>query len=259
MNDEITLSEPEEDEQVESTENEATDQAVETDEEVSESSTDNNGEEVDTTANEPKKSGVQERIDELTAKRYQAEREAEYLREQLAKVQKPEQPQQKPQNTQPPQLDQYEDYDSYIVAKAKYELKQEQAEQMQAYREQQRKEQYDETVRKFSTRSNEARTKYSDYDQVIQKAYVPPNSAMEQAILLSEKGADVAYYLGKHPDEAQRIAQMPAMQAVMEMARVEMKLSQPRKQTNAQAPINPINTGKTVLETEEGPPGATYE
>ncbi len=51
------------------------------------------------------------------------------------------------------------------------------------------------------------------------------NPAMGLYILDSEKGPEVAYWLGKNPEEASRIAKLPDVRAAREMAFIEAKLN----------------------------------
>lgn len=158
-----------------------------------------------------------------------------------------------------PTIDQYEDYDKFIVAKAKYEIEQEQQQKAQVYREQQRRMKYQESLQTFHQRADSVREKHKDYDEVLQRAYIPEGSAIEQAILSSDKGPDIAYYLGNNPAEAQRIASLNPVQAVFELAEIKAKISAPPKPSNAPDPIPPIDHGKTVVEVEDGPEGAVFE
>lgn len=62
----------------------------------------------------------------------------------------------------------------------------------------------------WDTRRLEANKKYSDFDTVTQNPdlQIPSGSPMAYAILTRDDGAEIAYYLGKHPEEAAEIAGM---------------------------------------------------
>lgn len=198
----------------------------------------------DTTAETPKKSrGVQKRIDELTANWRQEQREKEQLLAMLQQMQqqKPE-PEPAPQfDPNEPRLDQFEDYDKYVVALAKYEIRKEQeaetSKQKAQAAEQQRRQQEAEFVQKLT----DARIKYHDFDYVALDPTVPYSDAMTELVLESEQGADVAYYLGRHKDEALRIAQLDPIKAAREIGKLEVKLSLPQPKTVTKAP-NPAST-----------------
>lgn len=200
---------------------------------------------------------VQERFNELTAARRQAEREAEYWREQAKKGEPPEQA--KPVQQGEPSLDQFDDYDEYVVAKAEYRLEQKLKQQQQERQQMSAQQQHQEKVQSFQAKANEARTKYEDFDVVVYGSNAPMSQAMEQVILSDDMGPDIAYYLGENTQEAQRIASMNPYQAVMEMAAIKTKLAAPPKQSSAPEPISTIDTGTTATVEDDGPMGATYE
>jgi len=62
----------------------------------------------------------------------------------------------------------------------------------------------------WQERRESAAKKYEDFDEVTQNPDLPfvPGSPMAHAILNREDGAELAYYLGKHPEEANKIARM---------------------------------------------------
>lgn len=98
----------------------------------------------------------------------------------------------------------------------------------------------------FAEREEKAREKYPDYDQVARRNDLAINQTMAQIIKSSEKGAEMAYYLGSNPDEAYRIFQMSPVQQAMEMGKIEAKVSAGhsptpvRKASSAPDPINPV-------------------
>lgn len=69
------------------------------------------------------------------------------------------------------------------------------------------------------------------------------NIPMAQVIYNSEDGPDIAYYLGKNPDEAARISKLTPLQAVKELGRISARIaSQPAPATKP-APIKALKTG----------------
>ena len=211
------------------------------------------------TTEEPsaKHNRVQERFNELTAARRQAEREAEYWREQATKG-RPE-AQQKPVQQGEPTLDQFDDYDEFVVAKAEYRFEQKLRQQAQERQQMNQQQQFQEKVQRFQAKANEARAKYDDFDVVAFNPNVPISQAMEQVIISDDKGPDLAYYLGENITEAKRIASLDPYQAIMEMAAIKAKISAPPKQTSAPEPISTIDTGTTTSIDDDGPIGATFE
>jgi hypothetical protein len=75
-----------------------------------------------------------------------------------------------------------------------------------------------------------ARKRYSDFEAVTASAEAEKlqlTPAMQQAILESEYGADLAYWLGKRPEECRRIAALSALSplsAARELGRIEERI-----------------------------------
>jgi hypothetical protein len=60
----------------------------------------------------------------------------------------------------------------------------------------------------YVERVTAAKTKYEDFEQVAHSGAVPITGSMALMIKQSEHGPDVAYFLGKNPDQAKTIAEM---------------------------------------------------
>jgi len=202
----------------------------------------------DATAEQPRKvKGVQKRIDELTHNWRETERDRDYWRNMAMQMQsqpKPEAPEPQP-NIDPyePRIEQFDDYDEYLVAKAEYRIESKQREAQKAEREKQKQAAQQQQVADFQSKMSEARAKYTDFDRVAFDPNVPYSDAMTDLVLRSEKGADVAYYLGTHKDEALRIAQLDDRSAAYEIGRLEVRLSIPKPRTVTQAPEPPGSVG----------------
>lgn len=213
--------------------------AVETEESVP-SEQDAGAEPVETQP-EPKKSGVQERIDELVRQREEARRDAEYWRNMAPK------PPVQPVQVQPevfsdlpePSLDAFDTFEDWTKAhnrwSAKTELKRFQAEQKMA----------SEGERKASWLQT-GMGKYNDFRDVVHEN-LPISNDMVNVLLDSDKGHELAYYLGKNPGEAARIFNLPAHRQAYEMGKIEAKLAGPtqKTKTNAPVPTSPVG-GKEI-------------
>lgn len=107
----------------------------------------------------------------------------------------------------------------------------------------------------FRSRAQKAAVKIPDYHQVTSTTTIPITMRVAEAIKLSEIGPDVFYYLAKNPGEAYRLAAMNDTLAVVEIGKLEAKLSQtvaPAKPKTSQAPppVVPLAGGKTSVDTE---------
>jgi hypothetical protein len=186
---------------------------------------------------------AQRRIDELTRQKHDALREAEYWRAKAVGTQTPAPPTRQDREPQPESFDTQEDY---IRAAARWEATQIQREAAEAGAAAKAEAERGEVLNKFERQLVKARQVHEDFDDVISQPVFTP--AMQQAIFESELGAEVAYYLGTHEDEALRIAQLPPLRAVKEIAKLEIKLEAPaapvpKKVSAAPAPIVPLKGG----------------
>jgi hypothetical protein len=84
----------------------------------------------------------------------------------------------------------------------------------------------------------DARARMPDFDQVVNER-TPIHARAAPFIVESEKGADIAYWLGKNPDAARdlfnKFESAPA-QALVELGRIEARLSAPAAKTTSTAP-----------------------
>jgi hypothetical protein len=75
-----------------------------------------------------------------------------------------------------------------------------------------------------SLRVAQARKRYSDYDQVMDRAKgIPITPQINSAIIEGAHGPDVAYYLAMHPDEVSRITALQPSRQFVEMGKLEAK------------------------------------
>lgn len=214
-------------------------------------------------------SSVQERIDELTAARREAEREAAEergrraaLEERLAKLEKGEKPEEGEAKTRDPGEEpnpadyEYGKADSdYIVDMAEYR-------QEQKF---QQREQEAELAKEFQameqnwneqTSSEELATLYPDFDEKVNKGADRADwkLSLEGSILVrsSPVGAHVAYHLASNPAEAARIAELHPFEQALEIGRIEGRFMTPGTTSSpgtkqpqvSKAPPPPKNTAR---------------
>jgi len=170
------------------------------------------------------KQTAQERIDEVTRARRDAERRAEAAERELDEVRKripaPEAPKE-------PKASDYtygEEDAAYIHDKAKFEARQEYetAEQERAARE------HGERVEKtWDDRQVAFAADKPDFFDKVAANDLPISPPMAIAIKTSENGPAVAYHLATNPDEARRLAALDPIAQVREVGRLEAKLEQP--------------------------------
>lgn len=199
-----------------------------------------------------KRTSAKQRIDELTAARRSAERVAELERaraDKFAEALAAKSPQAQVQPQTAPKQDDFENYDEFLVAKAKHEVRQEVRAEFEAERKRETEARQNargrEVARTFSTRAAAAREKFTDYDDVVNSSEVAVTDTMMQAIMLSEKGPDVAYYLASNPETVTRIASLAPIDQARELGILEANLDPPKKTTTAPKPVKTLSKGNT--------------
>lgn len=198
-------------------------------------------EEPDADAQAKKRQSAQERINQVTAKRREAERvakelqaENERLAERLAKLE-----------TTEPKLEDF-DYDEsrYQAALIAHHSKQvrkdelaENASDAKARLESVSTEAEAAKVETYSLRAAEFAEKAADFHQVVGTSNLPVTDAVQDQILESDMGPEIAYYMAKNPGEGAKIAGLTnPMDAARAIGRLEARLSQPPPKRTTQAP-----------------------
>ena len=147
-------------------------------------------------------------------------------------------------------VDQFESPEAYAEAPAYSK-----AEELIAKRE--AAKQQSAVLESYHDLEEEARTKYDDFEQVAYNPKLPVTNVMAETIQSSEIGAELAYYLGSNPKEAERISRMTPLSQAKEIGKIEAKLvSAPpvKKTTSAPAPISPVtarSTGAATYDTTD--------
>jgi chromosome segregation ATPase len=216
---------------------------------------------------------IERRFSELTKQREEARREAERIRAEKdaleARLREYEAKQaparQEPQNDAPkaddgkPTPDQYTDAFEYAEALAQWSA--EQALRARDKVEQERKaaEQRNQTVKAWEKRVEAFRKNIDDYDEVVASSTVAVSDQVRDAILDSDVGPQLAYYLAKNPDVAEDLRSRSVISALREIGKLEAKLSAESvvekpvaKPSRAPAPINPIRATRPVESFVDG-------
>lgn len=184
---------------------------------------------------EPPKTFTQEELDRIVAaEKAKAKRKAEReLREELA------QQSQRPTTQQPPQPNQFQSPEDYAEALAEYK-----AEQKIAEREAQ--QQRTKVQSTYVDRTEAFIEKHPDFYEVAHGDHVRITREMAAVIMESDIGPEVAYHLGKNPDEADRISKLSPLAQAREIGKIEASLSSAtpavKKTSSAPEPIRPVGS-----------------
>lgn len=198
----------------------------------------------------PKKvATAQERINELTRARRQAEREAAELRKRLEALEaraEPKEPAPKePEAAKkealagPPKPDDFEfgELDSeYIAAVVKYEAGQQIAEFRQSIAQEREQaaaaEQQRAMQEKFQQQAVRGKEKYDDFEEKVvrgaQEGAWPLSETLGPLLVESEVGEDIAYHLATNPQEAEEVFRLSPVEQARYFGKVEAKFSAAR-------------------------------
>jgi hypothetical protein len=195
---------------------------------------------------------AQDRINELTRARREAERERDLLRAQLAQGQP--NPQTKPTaaSDKPPSLEDF-DYDIAAFGHAMTEYAVKQAEQRveARFREQNTHQTQAQLAAQFAERERSYAVAHPDYADSVSALASTATFGDEVLEVLagSEHAPAVVHYLGKHLDEAEALSRMSPAKAAFELARIEAKVTAPKPKppvSNAPTPPPTLSGGSVV-------------
>lgn len=201
----------------------------------------------------------QERIDELTRARRDAERERDELKRQLeAKAEPPaakpetkggdskstsdEKPAEGEKAAPKPEDFAFGELDpEYIAALVDYKAEQRfakyeaerQAAAEQAEAERKAREEYSEFQQRFQKRAAEGTEKYPDFQEKViegaQRGEWELSQELANLIVDSDVGADIVYHLASNPEEAARVARQSPLEQARFFGRMESKFSAERE------------------------------
>ncbi len=201
---------------------------------------------------------LERRIDKATRLAAEQKARADYLDERLKELD-----QGRPKAETPPgepRMEDFTDIKEYAKAYAKFEsenaIKAHEAKRTEQFN----KAAQEKIVSDWEKSTAKAEKKYEDFDEVV--GDLKPTSPWALAIMESDNGADVAYYLGTHMKEAQRITSLSPIAQIREIGKLEAKLAlEPPKPkvSEAPAPIKPVggsagaSTDQLTTEDEKNP------
>jgi hypothetical protein len=124
----------------------------------------------------------------------------------------------------------------------------------------------------FAAQCAEAKKEFADFNAVAFSEDTPMTDAMRDAIVTSEFGARIAYYLGQNQEEAERIAKLNPVVAIREIGKIESRISGtkpaadedkedlPAASSRAPRPPNPVRrTTSTNHEPQDSDDWKTWE
>jgi molecular chaperone GrpE (heat shock protein) len=171
-----------------------------------------------------RKKTAQERINELTRQRREAEREAAYWKSQAEQTKKPVQ-------------EDFDDFNDYIAAAIDHKERLKAAENIKKDMELRKKAALD----VFKENATEIKAKNPDFDEVIERPVF--TDTMKSVIFAMDNGPTVAYHIGKHPEIAGKFVHLAPEQQIYEIFKIEQSLllsENKKKISSAPPPIEPV-------------------
>ncbi|MGL5179400.1 MAG: hypothetical protein ACRC8N_14950, partial [Aeromonas veronii] len=165
-----------------------------------------------------KGNGVQDRIDELTRARREAERDAEYWRIRA----QADAPAQKPQGDSRPVRDNFGSDDDYQEALVDWKVDQ-RMKQSETRNAQMREA--EQKAGDFDSRKNSFREATPDFDDVVNAIDAPVAGHVAEAIFEHPKGPQIMYELAKNPEMIEKLNSMKPMHVAFELGEIAGKAS----------------------------------
>lgn len=207
-----------------------------------------------------KKNGFKKRIDKLNKRVTEKQSEIEYWRSEALKNQKPitpEKSQPKLEQSGKPLSAQFDSHEEYIEALTDWKVEQKEVQREAKKKETEIKTSVESQRQKYFERAKEFAKTQSDYQEVVADVDdIPMSLAVQQLLLESDNGPELAYQLAQDRDEYKRICSLSPMAAAREVGKLEAKLSsaEPSKQeprtTKAPKPISRVQA-KSSLATDD--------
>lgn len=224
------------------------------------------GQEPETQEVQRGKKSAQQRINEITRAKYDAEREAAYWRG-IAEGSRP-QTQQVPESTDrepaaKPNLADFADYEAYIEALTDWKTAQKVAEVVHSQREatvqERQRAEAMELAKGWAGKQEQARKSIPDYDEVLGEAETVVAPHVTDAILTSDRGPEVAYHLAKNPALAEKLNRLNPIAAAREIGRIEAALEKSSLGTPRPAPPPPARTTRSSATLSGDPAKMDHE
>ena len=143
----------------------------------------------------------------------------------------------------PPRPEDFKDRDDYLIARAKHELRTEDGQATARAQVEEAQVRANESRARFLRRAEAVRAKHEDFDEVLSNPALAASRAMVAVIREADDGPELAYWLGKHLDEAERIAGLSPAHAALELGKISAQLAAPfsRAETSAPEPVTTVS------------------
>lgn len=172
-----------------------------------------------------------ERWEKLSRDKTTAEKRAEFLEKEVAQLRG---------KLKEPNPADFDDVSDLTAAKVEHTLDKREVARLEDQVKISREQASTAKLETFAAKADDARERYTDFDDVVTKPARLPMSQDTQSIVLDmDESADVIYHLAKNPQEAARIDRLSDREKAFELGKIAAKITTapPRKITQAPDPI----------------------
>ena len=201
---------------------------------------------------------LERRFSEITKQREQARQEAQREREQREALEarlkeleaKVNPPAAQPEDElgEEPKPEMFNDMFEYARALAEYTADKKLMERDNEEKARQAKAEQEAKFQAWADRVNAAKNELPDFDDMVQSSDVRVSDPVRDAIIESENGPKILYWLAENTDFAKKLADMSVVSAVREIGKIEARFEKAKDpepkpvvgKSKAPAPINPL-------------------
>lgn len=202
---------------------------------------------------------IERRFSEITKQREQAKEEArrerearESLEARLKELEARLNPAPEPVDlNEEPKPEQFSDMYEYAKALAEHTAEKKLAERDQQELARKAAAEQEAKARTWAERVNAVKSEIADFEDMVQSSDVRVSDAVRDAIMESEHGPRILYYLADNSDVAKKLNAMSTVSAVREIGKIESRFERSESKpavSKAPAPINPIRGALSTVD-----------
>ena len=188
------------------------------------------GEKTDTETPGKNKISAKDRINQLTREKYDWIKRAKKAEAETAELKKeqPKDPDEltpaKAHGPDKPRIEDFENYEAYIETLGSWSASKTLAENAEKSAQDTEEDKRDQREAGLLARIDVFKESHPDFEKLVFDKDLKISPAMKEACMNTEHSAELLYYLGRHPDEAARIAVLSPFATAMELGKIEAGL-----------------------------------
>lgn len=194
--------------------------------------------------------GVLKRINKLSKQKSEAERERDFWKQEALKAKDGKETVEAPKHKEAngrPKADDFETHEEFQEALTDWKVDQRLKERETKESEKKVKADFDSKVDSYRKSVESIKEKFEDFDDVMESVDdIPMSIALQNLLLESDNGPELAYLLAKDPEEYERISKLSPLSAAREFGKFEArhasKAQKPIKTTKTPPPITTVGS-----------------